>query len=159
MHDKHKKAVEMIRPEVDIKDQNNIKYDRNAGKSKYYRQKREKEVENDNNILLQKIFGIISSNSVYKKQPGPKSLNLVNRIKESKRINESNKKMVGHLMNIEPTYKFNEFKKHKMDFKKKSDLVSKFKRKKKTTKFIENYANSNYKINSNSNLNPNTNKI
>jgi len=79
--------------------------------------KREKEVENDNNILLQKIFGIISGNNQYKKSLGPKSMNLVTRVKESKRINSSNKKMVYNLMNVEPTYKFSDLKKHKSEAK------------------------------------------
>lgn len=84
-----------MKPEIEnVKDHIPIKYDRGSGKAKYLKQKREKEVENDNNILLQKIFGIISGNNQYKKSLGPKSLNLNVRVKESKRINDSNKKMV-----------------------------------------------------------------
>lgn len=84
-----------MKPEIEnVKDTVPIKYDRSSGKSKYLKHEREKKVENDNNILLQKIFGIISGNNQYKKAPGPRSLNLVVRVKESKRINDSNKKMV-----------------------------------------------------------------
>jgi hypothetical protein len=53
-----------MKPEIEnVKDHIPLKYDRGSGKSKYLKQKREKEVENDNNILLQKIFGIISGNN------------------------------------------------------------------------------------------------
>lgn len=44
-------------------------------------------------------------------------MNLVTRVKESKRINSSNKKMVYNLMNVEPTYKFSDLKKHKSEAK------------------------------------------
>jgi len=86
--------------------------EKKSGKYKYNLEKREKEIENENNILLQKIFGIISSNKSVKRTPGPKSLNLILRRKENKRINESNRRIVLNLMNVAPTYKFNDLVKH-----------------------------------------------
>jgi len=68
-------------------------------------ERRDKEIENENNILLQKIFNIISSNKVIKRAPGPKSLNMVVRRKENDRINEQNRRMVLNLMDIKPTYR------------------------------------------------------
>jgi len=64
---------------------------------------------------LQKIFGIISSNRVIKRTPGPKSLNLINRKKENKRINYENKQLLNNLVKVEPTYKFDDLKRHEVD--------------------------------------------
>jgi len=53
---------------------------------------------------------------------------MVTRRKENERINESNRRMVLNLMDIKPTYRVNEFKRHEMDTQEKLRLVSKYNR-------------------------------
>jgi len=131
-----KNNCKKMKPSIDNQD-TAPHLEKNVGKAKYMKLKREKDIEADNNMLLQKIFGILSSNKVTRHLPGPKSLNLVKRRKESRRINESNRRMVMNLMNVAPTISHENFKKHGKQTKSQSKLSSKFDRKKEHSKIID----------------------
>jgi hypothetical protein len=62
-----------------------------------------REVELENNILLSKLFGIIKSSKKVEHKPGPRSMNLVARKNEIRRINMENKLILCKLKIIKPT--------------------------------------------------------
>ena len=75
----------------------------NTGKKKAIRANRNREVEIENNILLGKLFGIIKSNKNTQDSMGPKSMNLVNRKNDIRKINMENRVILEGLKNVRPS--------------------------------------------------------
>jgi len=75
---------------------------KSSGKKKVLKLMRNREIELENNILLGKLFGIIKSQKEITQQPGPRSMNLVMRKNEIRRINQQNKVILTGLKTVKP---------------------------------------------------------
>lgn len=101
--DCHEKELKNVKSRIDNKPPSDYRgLFKASGKKKAMKIMRDREIELENNILLGKLFGIIKSQKEIVQQPGPRSMNLVNRKNDIRRINQQNKVILTGLKSVKP---------------------------------------------------------